>query len=49
MRKRLRAAVRTWQYRREFKRVLRSWGVQYPTRQQIDMGLDFELDRGWLR
>jgi hypothetical protein len=49
MRNRLRRTVRVWLYRREFKRVLRSWGVAYPTKREVDFALDLEQDKGWMR
>lgn len=42
-RRRIRAAVRRWNTRRRFARILRAYG--YPvTKQAVDMALDFEAD-----
>ncbi len=42
-RQRVLAAVRRWSYRRRFARVLRAYGY-VPTRQMVDMAMDFEGD-----
>lgn len=42
-RQRIRNIVRRWAYRRRFARVLRANGY-IPTKQLVDMSLDFEAD-----